>query len=238
MYIEWNCRPQRFCAPKIRLKFLASLRKILFSIEENASEVGVWVGPGDRAAPHFTPPPHARPIMGREGKKDNQGDMDKVSGRGGSSHTPTSQWGRGTTIEKASRRRGRRRERRMCDRGQLFGVRCVGSAQEIALALTSPSAASGVQQGQTWKKPWGGGGYWNPLTARNKAYNTAKGKGRGRPEGPLRSHGQGKGRRGSSGYGNAMHAVRTQCKVLDVGKYSHPSYLLVVKHLSCALRFL
>ena len=30
--------------------------------------------------------------------------------------------------------------------------------------------------------------------------------------------------------GNAMHAVRTQCEVLDVGKYSHPSYLLVVKH--------
>ena len=31
-------------------------------------------------------------------------------------------------------------------------------------------------------------------------------------------------------YGNAVHAVRTQCEVLDVGKYSHPSYLLVVKH--------
>ena len=30
--------------------------------------------------------------------------------------------------------------------------------------------------------------------------------------------------------GNAMHAVRTQCEVLDVGKYSHPRYLLVVKH--------
>ena len=29
---------------------------------------------------------------------------------------------------------------------------------------------------------------------------------------------------------NAMHAVRTQCKVLDVSKYSHPRYLLVVKH--------
>ena len=28
--------------------------------------------------------------------------------------------------------------------------------------------------------------------------------------------------------GNAMHAVRTQCEVLDVGKDSHPSYLLVV----------
>ena len=24
--------------------------------------------------------------------------------------------------------------------------------------------------------------------------------------------------------GNAMHAVRTQCKVLDVGKYSNPSF--------------
>ena len=30
--------------------------------------------------------------------------------------------------------------------------------------------------------------------------------------------------------GNGVHAVRTQCEVLDVGKYSHPSYLLVVKH--------
>ena len=30
--------------------------------------------------------------------------------------------------------------------------------------------------------------------------------------------------------GNATHAVCTQCEVLDVGKYSHPSYLLVVKH--------
>ena len=30
--------------------------------------------------------------------------------------------------------------------------------------------------------------------------------------------------------GNAVHAVRTQCEVLDMGKYSHPSYLLVVKH--------
>ena len=34
----------------------------------------------------------------------------------------------------------------------------------------------------------------------------------------------------SSALGNAMHAVRTQCEVLDAGKYSHPSYLLVVKH--------
>ena len=25
-------------------------------------------------------------------------------------------------------------------------------------------------------------------------------------------------------YGNAMHAVRTQCEVLDVGKYSNPSF--------------
>ena len=25
-------------------------------------------------------------------------------------------------------------------------------------------------------------------------------------------------------YGNAMHAVRTQCKVSDVGKYSNPSF--------------
>ena len=24
--------------------------------------------------------------------------------------------------------------------------------------------------------------------------------------------------------GNAMHAVRTQCEVLDVGKYSNPSF--------------
>ena len=24
--------------------------------------------------------------------------------------------------------------------------------------------------------------------------------------------------------------LRTQCEVLDVGKYSHPSYFLVVKH--------
>ena len=24
--------------------------------------------------------------------------------------------------------------------------------------------------------------------------------------------------------GNVMHAVRTQCKVLDVGKYSNPSF--------------
>ena len=30
--------------------------------------------------------------------------------------------------------------------------------------------------------------------------------------------------------GNAMHALRTQCELLDVGKYSHPSYLLVVNH--------
>ena len=30
--------------------------------------------------------------------------------------------------------------------------------------------------------------------------------------------------------GNAVHAVHTQCEVLDIGKYSHPSYLLVVKH--------
>ena len=29
---------------------------------------------------------------------------------------------------------------------------------------------------------------------------------------------------GSSFYGNAMHAVRTQCKVLDVGQYSNPSF--------------
>ena len=27
-----------------------------------------------------------------------------------------------------------------------------------------------------------------------------------------------------------LHAVRTQCEVLDVGKHSHPSYLLVVEH--------
>ena len=33
------------------------------------------------------------------------------------------------------------------------------------------------------------------------------------------------GRMGGWGvYGNAMHAVRTQCKVLDVGKYSNPSF--------------
>ena len=25
-------------------------------------------------------------------------------------------------------------------------------------------------------------------------------------------------------FGNAMHAVRTQCEVLDVGKYSNPSF--------------
>ena len=25
-------------------------------------------------------------------------------------------------------------------------------------------------------------------------------------------------------YGNAMHAVRTLCEVLDVGKYSNPSF--------------
>ena len=25
-------------------------------------------------------------------------------------------------------------------------------------------------------------------------------------------------------YGNAMHAVRTQCEVLDVGKHSNPSF--------------
>ena len=25
-------------------------------------------------------------------------------------------------------------------------------------------------------------------------------------------------------WGNAMHAVRTQCEVLDVGKYSNPSF--------------
>ena len=31
-------------------------------------------------------------------------------------------------------------------------------------------------------------------------------------------------------FGNAVHAVRTQCEVLDIGEYSHPSYLLVVKH--------
>ena len=30
--------------------------------------------------------------------------------------------------------------------------------------------------------------------------------------------------------GNAMHTVHTQCEVLDVGKCSHPNYLLVVKH--------
>ena len=30
--------------------------------------------------------------------------------------------------------------------------------------------------------------------------------------------------------GNAVHAVRTQRKCLDVGNYSHPSYVLVVKH--------
>ena len=36
------------------------------------------------------------------------------------------------------------------------------------------------------------------------------------------------GERGGQGcekkYGNAMHAVRTQCKVLDVGQYSNPSF--------------
>ena len=30
--------------------------------------------------------------------------------------------------------------------------------------------------------------------------------------------------------GMPVHAVRTQCEGLDVDKYSHPSYLLVVEH--------
>ena len=42
----------------------------------------------------------------------------------------------------------------------------------------------------------------------------------------------------SEHYGNAVHAVRTQCEVLDVGKYLHPSYLSAVKNCSCALGFL
>ena len=29
---------------------------------------------------------------------------------------------------------------------------------------------------------------------------------------------------------NTLEMPCTQCEVLDVGKYSHPSYLLVVKH--------
>ena len=48
--------------------------------------------------------------------------------------------------------------------------------------------------------------------------------------------------------GNAMHAVRTQCEVLDVGKYSNPSFgpfsqvfgsvpgfLWLPKHLGCGI---
>ena len=49
-------------------------------------------------------------------------------------------------------------------------------------------------------------------------------------------------------YGNAMHAVHTQCEVLDVGKYSNPSFgpvsqvigslpgfLWLLKHLGCGI---
>ena len=49
-------------------------------------------------------------------------------------------------------------------------------------------------------------------------------------------------------YGNAMHAVRTQCEVLDVGKYPNPSFgpfsqvfgsvpgfLWLPKHLGCGI---
>ena len=48
--------------------------------------------------------------------------------------------------------------------------------------------------------------------------------------------------------GNAMHTVRTQCKVLDVGKYSNPSFgpfsqvfgsvpgfFWLLKHLGCGI---
>ena len=48
--------------------------------------------------------------------------------------------------------------------------------------------------------------------------------------------------------GNAMHAVRTQCTVLDVGKYSHfsfgpfsqvfgsvPGFFWLPKHLGCGI---